>query len=240
MPFRRSVVLNSPQREGTMPGYQVKLETLCVAGRVMQVRSLLNKQQFHDPDGEAERLGISSATWPIFGLVWPSALVLAAHLQDTVLGQRRILEVGCGLALASLSLHRRQGDVTASDCHPLAGLFLSENVRLNVLPALPYLHGDWAVANEGLGRFDLIIGSDVLYERNQPGMLAAFIERHSQAAMEVVIVDPDRGNRAGFNRLMDTLGFAREELKVTCLPDGSTPYRGRVLSYTRTARPLPA
>jgi predicted nicotinamide N-methyase len=223
-----------------MPGYQVKLETIPVAGLAMQVRSLLDKRQFHDPDGEAERLGISSATWPLFGMVWPSALVLAAHLQDAVLGQRRILEVGCGLALASLSLHRRHGDVTASDCHPLAGTFLGENLKLNALPALPYLHGDWATVNTELGLFDLIIGSDVLYERDQPGLLAAFIERHSQAAMEVVIVDPDRGNRAGFNRLMDTLGFDREELKVRQLPDGSTPYKGRVLSYARAARRLPA
>jgi predicted nicotinamide N-methyase len=222
-----------------MPGYQVKLETIPVAGLAMQVRSLLDKQQFHDPDGEAERLGISSATWPLFGMVWPSALVLAAHLQDAVLGQRRILEVGCGLALASLSLHRRHGDVTASDCHPLAGAFLGENLKLNALPALPYLHGDWAGVNTELGLFDMIIGSDVLYERDQPGLLAAFIERHSQAAMEVVIVDPDRGNRAGFNRLMDTLGFDREELKVRQLPDGSTPYKGRVLSYARAARRLP-
>jgi predicted nicotinamide N-methyase len=222
-----------------MPGYQVKLETIPVAGVAMQVRSLLDKQQFHDPDGEAERLGISSATWPLFGMVWPSALVLAAHLQDAVLGQRRILEVGCGLALASLSLHRRHGDVTASDCHPLAGAFLGENLKLNALPALPYLHGDWATVNTELGLFDMIIGSDVLYERDQPGLLAAFIERHSQAAMEVVIVDPDRGNRAGFNRLMDTLGFDREERKVRQLPDGSTPYKGRVLSYARAARRLP-
>jgi predicted nicotinamide N-methyase len=222
-----------------MPGYQVKLETIPVAGLAMQVRSLLDKQQFHDPDGEAERLGISSATWPLFGMVWPSALVLAAHLQDAVLGQRRILEVGCGLALASLSLHRRHGDVTASDCHPLAGAFLGENLKLNALPALPYLHGDWATVNTELGLFDMIIGSDVLYDRDQPGLLAAFIERHSQGAMEVVIVDPDRGNRAGFNRLMDTLGFDREELKVRQLPDGSTPYKGRVLSYARAARRLP-
>ena len=222
-----------------MPGYQVKLETIPVAGLAMQVRSLLDKQQFHDPDGEAERLGISSATWPLFGMVWPSALVLAAHLQDAVLGQRRILEVGCGLALASLSLHRRHGDVTASDCHPLAGAFLGENLKLNALPALPYLHGDWAAVNTELGLFDMIIGSDVLYERDQPGLLAAFIERHSQAAMEVVIVDPDRGNRAGFNRLMDTLGFDREEHKIRQLPDGSTPYKGRVLSYARAARRLP-
>lgn len=222
-----------------MPGYQLKHETIAVAGLAMQVRSLLDKQQFHDPAGVAERLGISSATWPLFGLVWPSALVLAAHLQDTVLLDKRILEVGCGLALTSLSLHRRHGDVTASDHHPLAGAFLAANLELNLLPALPFSQGDWATLNPGLGRFDLIIGSDVLYERNHPALLAAFIERHSQAAMQVVIVDPDRGNRAGFNRAMAALGFAREELRVSRLPDGCTPYKGRVLSYARSLRPEP-
>ena len=218
-----------------MPGYQVKIETLAVAGQAMQVRSLLDRQQFFDPDGEAERRGISSAAWPLFGMVWPSALVLAAHLRDTVLGTRRILEVGCGLALASLSLHRRHGNVTASDCHPMVASFLAENLRLNGLPSLPYQDGDWATVNPLLGRFDLIIGSDVLYERDQPALLAAFIERHSHNAMEVVIVDPDRGNRSSFNRQMAALGFACNELKITRLPDGSTPYKGRVLSYARAA-----
>ena len=220
-----------------MPGYQIKLENMRVAGQAMQVRSLLDKQQFHDPDGEAERCGISSATWPLFGLVWPSALVLAAHMQHVVLGQRRILELGCGLALASLSLHRRRGDVTASDHHPLAGVFLKENALLNGLPPLPFQRGDWATVDPSLGLFDLIIGSDVLYERDQPGLLAAFIEQHSQAAMQVVIVDPDRGNRAGFNRRMDLLGFAREETRIAHLPDSTTLYKGRVLSYVRSARP---
>jgi hypothetical protein len=97
--------------------------------------------------------------------------------------------------------------------------------------------GDWAAVNADLGRFDLIVGSDVLYERHQPALLAAFIERHSQVAMEVVLVDPDRGNRASFNRLMDGLGFARGEHKVHHLPGGVTPYKGRVLSYTRSAQP---
>jgi len=48
-----------------------------------------------------------------------------------------MLEVGCGLALASLVCHRRGIDVTASDCHPLASRFLLDNLRLNGLPSLP-------------------------------------------------------------------------------------------------------
>ena len=218
-----------------MPGYQVKTETLAVGGLPTQVRSLLDRQQFADPLGAALALGISSASWPLFGLVWPSALVLAAHVAEMPLGARGVLEVGCGLALASLVVHRRGGTVTASDVHPLAEAFLIENLRLNALAPLSYRHGDWAAANPLLGRFDLIVGSDVLYERGQPELLCAFIERHAEPTVEVVIVDPDRGNRAVFDRGMLGLGFARQERRIRTLPGSTVPYKGLLLSYLRHA-----
>ncbi len=216
-----------------MPGYQTKTEILEVGGVEMIVRSLLDRQQFSDVLGVAQRIGISSAGWPLFGLVWPSALVLAEHMQHVPLGSRAVLEVGCGLALASLVVHRRQGSVTASDRHPLAGVFLRENLRLNDLGPLRYCNGDWSIGNPALGRFDLILGSDVLYERGQPEQLSAFIELHAHAAAEVIIADPDRGNRVAFNRAMEQLGFERSELKVTRLPASGLPYKGRLLSYRR-------
>ena len=218
-----------------MSGYQTKTETIAVGGVATIVRSLLDRQQFFDPLGDAQRVGISSAAWPLFGLVWPSALVLAAHLQQLPLGQRQVLEVGCGLALASLVVHRRHGFVTASDRHPLTEAFLRENLRLNDLAPLRYCRGDWATHNPALGRFDLIVGSDLLYDRGHPGQLAAFIERHAHPAAEVVIADPDRGNRVAFNRAMADLGFVRSERAVTCLPGSGLAYKGRLLSYRRVA-----
>ena len=218
-----------------MPGYQVKTETLAVGGVDTVIRSLLDRQQFADPLGDAQRIGISSASWPLFGLVWPSALVLAAHMEQVPLRARRVLEVGCGLALASLVVHRRGGAITASDRHPLAETFLLENLRLNAMASLPYAHGDWATPNPALGRFDLIVGSDVLYERGQPELLCAFIELHAEASVEVIVVDPDRGNRAAFNRGMQLLGFERTERRVRTLPGGALPYKGLLLSYLRVA-----
>lgn len=218
-----------------MPGYKVKTESLAVGGTPMLIRSLLDRQQFADPLGAALALGISSASWPLFGLVWPSALVLAAHMEQVPLGARRVLEVGCGLALASLVVHRRGGAVTASDRHPLAEAFLLENLRLNAMAPLRYAHGDWAAPNPALGRFDLIIGSDVLYERGQPELLCAFIELHAQASVEVIVVDPDRGNRAAFNRGMHGLGFERSEQRLRTLPGGVLPYKGLLLGYVRAA-----
>ena len=51
--------------------YQLKFETVSGSGDDLQLRSLLDRQQFYDPLGEAEREGISSSAWPIFGLLWP-------------------------------------------------------------------------------------------------------------------------------------------------------------------------
>ncbi|MBC7729302.1 MAG: SAM-dependent methyltransferase [Microbacteriaceae bacterium] len=229
-----------------MPGYLTKQETIAVAGEAdLIIRSLLDRQQFADPLGAAERLGISSSNWPLFGLLWPSAVYLAARLAlRPVRAGERILEIGCGLALASLVGHRRGADVTASDCHPLTEAFLRENLRLNGLPPMKYRRGQWGVAAGPLasdvqGAFDLIIGSDLLYERDADDSLAAFISRHAGPAAEVWIVDPDRGNRPAFNRAMAGQGFGhRQERLNAALPAGAgnlPGYKGRLLVYRRDA-----
>lgn len=217
-----------------MHGYQVKIETLPVGGVDLQIRSLLDRQQFSDPQGTAARAGISSTDWPLFGLVWPSAQVLADAMLHVHLGRKRVLEVGCGLALASLVVQRRLGNITASDRHPMAGVFLLDNLQRNGLAPLHFVTSDWGAAGDALGRFDMIIGSDVLYERQQPEALSRFIDQHSCATMEVLIADPDRGNRSAFNRRMDVLGFERSEKRVAMLPGGAA-YKGRLLSYRREA-----
>ncbi len=214
-------------------GFEVKWETVRGTGADMHLRSLLDRQQFHDPDGEAERAGISSATWPLFGLLWPSGRVLAHHMLSFEIAGKRVLELGCGLALASLVVHRRGGDITASDNHPLAEGFLVENLRLNALLPMKYATGNWGRSNPALGLFDVIIGSDILYDRGQPQALSEFIDLHSGAHVEVVIVDPDRGNIAGFNRCMAALGYDHAQTRVTQLPDAQSGYKGRVHRYDR-------
>jgi len=225
-----------------MPGYQIKVQNLAINGAAdLQVRSLLDHQQFADAAGAAQALGISTAQWPLFGQVWPSGLHLAAAMAARPLPPgERILEIGCGLALASLVCHRRGAEVTASDIHPLAGAFLLENLRLNDLAPMRYCHGDWsedaAVTAGGApqvhGRFDLIIGSDVLYERDDGGALAAFIERHALPRCELLIVDPNRGNRAAFGKRMAGLGFAFSETALTA-EVGRPDYRGRLMRFVR-------
>jgi predicted nicotinamide N-methyase len=220
------------------PGYQTQQQPIAVAGVAdLAIRSLLDRQQFHDPLGTAARSGISSAAWPMFGLPWPSGALLAARLAlRPVREGERILEIGCGLALASLVAHRCGADVTASDCHPLAETFLLENLRLNGLLPMKYRHVDWAAPPPAAtpGGFDLVIGSDVLYERDDGGLLAACIGAQAAPSAEVWIVDPDRANRPAFTRRMARLGFElRQERIDRAAMTGRPAYKGRILIFTR-------
>ena len=91
---------------------------------------------------------------------------------------------------------------------------------------------DWADTLPEVGLFDLIIGSDLLYDRDQPLALSNFIDLHSAATVEVLIVDPDRGNQPRFSKNMAGLGYSHTEARVRHLPDG-TAYKGRLHSYQR-------
>jgi len=89
------------------------------------------------------------------------------------------------------------------------------------------------------GHFDLVMGSDVLYERDDGGMLSAFIQRHALPVAQVLIVDPDRGNRSAFSRRMADLGFALAEHRLNLPPLPGNPYKGRLLHFQRNPRPPP-
>ncbi|QDX79903.1 SAM-dependent methyltransferase [Denitratisoma sp. DHT3] len=219
-----------------MPGYEVKFQQVAVAGGAdLEIRSLLDRQQYADPFGIAEAAGISPACWSLFGQVWPSAQKLADLMQVWEFGSHRVLEIGCGLGLPSLVIHRRGGNITASDCHPLAEAFLLANLGLNRLSGLQYRIGNWGRQAPAMGEFDLIIGSDVLYERSHPEQLAAFLQLHAAPSAEVLIVDPNRSNRRAFHRAMAALGFDLTETLLDAPLDDGSPYRGRLLHYRREA-----
>jgi predicted nicotinamide N-methyase len=216
-----------------VPGYAVRIVPLRIGGNDYRIRALSDRQQYADPQGDAERAGISSASWPLFGQVWPAGIVLAEAASAMPIVGRRILEFGCGLALSSLVLQRRGADITASDHHPLAEGFLRENAALNGLPQVPYRDAPWAEEDSGLGRFDLLLGGDVLYEQDHVPLLAGFLQRHAAPIAEIVVADPGRGHGNALGRALAPGGFAVTEERRSFGTTDAPPYRGRLLRYRR-------
>lgn len=218
-----------------MPHFRTRYQTLEIGSFDIHIRSLRDKQEFSDPLGEAEALGISSAQWSLFGVVWNSGEVLAHEMATYPIEGKRILEIGCGMALASLLLNARQADITATDIHPEAGNFLIENVRINNGKAIPFLRTGWKDPNDGLGLFDLIIGADLLYEREHIMLLSNFINLHAKPSCEVILVDPGRSNHAAFSKKMVLLGYSHSQQKPVYEGFVASSVKSQVLRYQRHA-----
>jgi len=217
-----------------MSSLRVRYQTMEFGKTDIHIRSLRDNQEFSDDQGVAEALGISSATWPLFGIVWPSGEVLAHLMSDFQITDKRILEVGCGIALSSLLLNHRHADITATDYHPEAGGFLQKNTELNHDDDIPFARTGWEDGDSGLGKFDLIIGSDLLYERGHSEMLSEFINDHANPNCEVIIVDPGRAHHARFSKQMVKLGYAYSESHPDDTDYLEKPFlRGRILRYQR-------
>jgi len=216
-----------------MSGYATRQHTVRLGGHDYQIRALSDRQQYADPDGLARKAGISSALWSLFGQVWPAGRVLAQAMSSFDIEGKRVLEVGCGLGLSSLVLKRRGADVTASDHHPLAKSFLEHNAELNGIAMPAYADLPWDEDRPELGRFDLIIASDVLYERDHAALLSALLFRHAKPQAELVITDPGRGNSGRFTTAMLAQGYTVNEQRSPFDEGDLPPYRGRLLSYRR-------
>jgi len=200
----------------------------------VHVCSLRDNQEFSDPLDIAKNLGISSAAWPIFGVIWPSSLVLAHYLISRDTGAKKILEIGCGIGLSSILLNKLDADITATDRHPEAGKFLARNTLLNKDPPIAFARVDWASADDDLGLFDVIIGSDLLYEDEHVELLANFIESHAKPTSEIIIVDPGRGRKNKFKEKMHLFGFRSHHFKPENTDYLDKEFKGHILKFERS------
>jgi len=213
---------------------RVQYQTFEFGQSDIHVRTLRDRQQFDDEAGlHAEQLGVSSASWPLFGVVWPSGELLAQLMFDYEIEGKRILEVGCGIALASLVLNHRSADITATDYNPEVEAFLLENTKLNQDDLIPFERNNWADNTGTFGQFDLIIGSDLLYEPDHADLLADFIHRHSKPHCKVIITDPGRGHHPRFSINMLKLGYSHAQEKPSGVDHLGQSFTGQVLMYDR-------
>lgn len=210
-----------------------RYQTLEIGGFDIHVRTLRDRQQFFDKHKVAEKLGVSPASWGLFGVVWDSSQVLANLMLDIDIQGKRILEIGCGIALPSLILNKREANITATDYHPCALDFLEKNTVLNQGETIPFVRTSWMDLQSELGRFDVIIGSDLLYEPDHVEQLSSFIDRHSMPNSKVIIVDPGRFLHSRFSRKMKILGYNYKKDRPEYTGYLDNPFKGMVLSYKR-------
>jgi predicted nicotinamide N-methyase len=129
---------------------------------------------------------------PYWADVWPSSTALAGVVARLDGMGRRALELGCGVGLVTVGALRAGFDVLATDYYEDALLFARRNALVNTgrEPATRLV--DWRLFPSDLGRFDLVLASDVLYEREYATLVAIAIVASLAPGGVALVADPGR------------------------------------------------
>jgi predicted nicotinamide N-methyase len=160
---------------------------MTIGGREVRIHHPRNADDLIDEKAfeEDERL-------PYWADVWPSARVLAERVLTMPVDGRRFLELGCGAGLVSVAAAMAGFDVTATDYYDEALRFTAVNVLLNTGALIDTRIGDWRRFPHDLGRFELVVASDVLYEQAHAGLIAGVLDRTMTGRGSAIIADPGR------------------------------------------------
>src|SRR3954471_23535492 len=169
-------------------------ETVVVAGEPI---SLLRPRD--SDDLLAEEAFDKEELLPYWAELWPSSVALAQTVGARSLRGAGTLELGCGLGLASIAAARAGGRVVATDWSAEALRFTSDNAARNGVEIETMLV-DWSApeAIVELGPWQLVLGSDLLYERRNVDQMLDLLPRLVDPSGEVWIADPGRQTSMDF------------------------------------------
>jgi ETFB lysine methyltransferase len=185
-----------------------------VAGRTLRIvhpasaEDLISEREFE----EDERL-------PYWAELWPSSRVLAEQLLAMVGARRTLLELGCGAGLVATCASLAGFDVTASDYYDDALRFTRVNAWRNGAAPPRGLLLDWRNPIAPSRRFEMIVASDVLYERPYGALIAKVVDRMLAPNGTALVADPGRVARDDFITALSPLGLEVASRKSSVFRD---------------------
>jgi predicted nicotinamide N-methyase len=150
--------------------------------------------RLQQPEEAAELPDAGPVEWapvaPYWAVLWRSGLALARELEGEALRGRRVVELGCGLAVPSIAAARAGASVLTTDACDEALALARRNARANGV-RIETAAVDWAAPGELVrrGPFDLVLAADVFYERASVSTLLSLLPR---LAPEAWVADPGR------------------------------------------------
>lgn len=161
--------------------------------------------------GEADQdQSLAEEHCPYFGVMWEAGIGLSQFLTKEMCAGSKILEIGCGLGLPSFVAARFGGNVIATDFHTDVPVFLDINQKANDIN-FNYQVMNWRSEIErtksDLGTFDLVLGSDILYESQHSLEVAKALIAFLNPGGKIILADPGRAYIQKFITTMKALGY---------------------------------
>lgn len=142
---------------------------------------------------------------PYWATLWPSALTLARHLLTAPRRPCRVVELGAGLGLPSITAAHLGYRVLATDYERDALAFLKQNAALNRVELETRLV-DLRSADLG-EHFPLVMASDILYEAKQVAPLVEATQTLLAPGGTFILADPRRPHCPQFRQAMVERGY---------------------------------
>ena len=133
---------------------------------------------------------------PYWADIWPASTVLAGHLVSLarrgVRRNRKGLELGCGVGLVTTAAMIADYDMLATDYYIDALAFTRANAWRETGKSPEARMIDWRAFPREVSGFDLILASDVLYEKEYARLLPGIFKRALAPGGMVIVADPGR------------------------------------------------
>ncbi|HEU0030357.1 MAG TPA: methyltransferase domain-containing protein [Kofleriaceae bacterium] len=142
-----------------------------------------------------------------YGLVvWPAAIALAHQLATLPLAGLRILELGAGTGLPGIVAASLGARVVQTDRQQLVLHVCRRNAERNAITTIEHRLADWT-AWDDRERYDLVIGSDILYAEPLHPALRRIFDDNLAAGGRVLLADPFRETSVTLLEAMEADGW---------------------------------
>lgn len=171
---------------------------------------------------------------PYWADIWPSSTILAAHLVSLAESRRprmagKGLELGCGVGLVTMAAMIAGYDMLATDYYTDALAFTRANAWRNLGREPKTQMIDWRAFPRRVRGFDLILASDVLYEKEYAELLPKIFKRALVPGGMAILADP---GRIGVPEFMDECKYTGLEIRSkTTFPFASGEIRQQIDLY---------
>jgi predicted nicotinamide N-methyase len=141
--------------------------------------------------------------------LWPAAIALAHELASRADALRgtRVLELGAGTGLPGIVAASLGARVVQTDRHELAMSVCKRNGERNGVATIAHRLADWTSWDDG-GRYEWILGSDILYGEVLHPHLRRIFETNLAPGGRVLLADPFRRVSLGLLEALEADGWS--------------------------------
>lgn len=169
------------------------------------------------PDGdsikkeyEAQRLSNPDIPFPYWSKVWPSAIALCEFLSANreLIRNKKVTEIGAGLALPSLFAARYASGVMATDYIPEAVNFMQLSMEWNGIMNMQCALFDWS-SDTLYPETEVLLVSDINYDPDQFEQILLQIHRFLKTEGLIILATPQRRMSVPFMKALEP--FKKQE-----------------------------